>query len=531
MQFPKLKLKIKKIDLIFISFASILLIPRFIAFFTKSDYFNGDFAFYYFLTKDIMLEHKLPLLGHVVGEIGGFAQGPLWSYLLTIPFFIFNGDPFGGKVFMLLTSVLIYLSGSLFFYKFFGKAQGYLAAFLLGSSPYLIKWTNLAWPPYTVPLLTVFYLIFLYLFLLKKKNKYLYISSLSLGLFAHFEVASLGLLLPSFLILLAFLYYKKLVNVKVILKSFLAISISFIPHFVYDLTHNFYNIRGLIGIITNSSSSERNPLLLIIADRLHLLKTDLSAVFPVFDYRILIIILGFLLVGFYLYIKDKKIKKRNKIFAGYLLLIIPTTFLSINLIPVERASFWWITYLSVTYIFFTIIILGFLYRKSFFGQIFVIIIIIISLTSFRDNLKELLSKYEEHKNQTHEVMIQAPIEYIYADSKNQPFSVIFITSEKKIIDYKYMLWFLKHNKFINSSFPNNMDLNYSSPGGVPAFINEPKQFNNLKKGSYYIIISNKTLESGYAKRILEKNNFGNIIYTREIEKGINGFTVQKRIIN
>ncbi len=523
------KNKISLITFLFLIYSTILFLPRLISSLTKSDYFNGDFAFYYFLTKDIVINHDLPLLGHVVGEIGGFAQGPLWSYLLVPFFIIFNGDPIGGKLFMLLTSLVIYFTGVLFAWKKLGKLEGISTAFFLGSSPYLIKWTNLAWPPYIVPLLMILYFLFLYLFLSKKENKYFYASSLSLSLMAHFEIASLGLLLPSFIIILFYFVYRKLLNLKSTTTSLIIFSISFIPHLIYDLTHNFYNTRGFLSILFGTKNSESYPILLALQDRLHLIKTDLSAVFSIHDFRILLIIFVFLIFGTYLYIKDRKIKIWKKIFIANFLVIICTTFIGLILIPVERASFWWITYLTITYIFFSGIILGYMFRRNILFKLIISLIFLISIYSFFQNTNSLINIYQQYKNLKNEIRIQDPIEYVYFDSKNQAFNVIFLTGGEKIIDYKYMFSQTekKHNTYF---YPTNINPSFTSGGGKPTYIKEIRQFDNLSSGIYYIIISNRSIESGYAKRILDRNNFGEIIYTKRIHDE-EGFTIQKRILD
>ncbi len=86
----------------------------------------------------------------------------------------------------------------------------------------------------------------------------------------------------------------------------------------------------------------------------------------------------------------------------------------------------------------------------------------------------------------------------------------------------------KHNTYF---YPTNIDPSFTSGGGKPVYIKEIKQFDNLSSGTYYMVISNRSLESGYAKRILDRNNFGEIIYTKRISDEYEGFTIQKRILN
>lgn len=526
----KINKKTKIQYFLFSVFIFLLLIPRFIVFSTKLDYFGGDFAFYYFLTRDIVVNLNFPLIGHVVGEIGGFTQGPLWSYLL-VPFFIFfDGNPIGGKMFMLLISLFILIFGSFFAWKYLGKIEGILIAFFLGSSPYLIKWTNLAWPPYVIPLITIFHLYFLFIFLSKKQNKYFYLSVSSLGLMAHFEVASLALLLPSFMLLTIYLLYRKALFKLDILKSLFIFSLFFVPHLIYDLNNKFYNLKGILSILTPDSKTNNIMWQIIIANRLHLFKTDLIAVFPIFDYKVLLIVFVFILLGFILFLKDRKIKKVNKLFIWYLLMIIPLTFFGVCLIPVKSASFWWFSYLTIVYIFLSGIILTYLLKKKIIYALIVITIIIINLKEFSGNLNSIFSKERELRNIKYEISIQAPIEDIYQDAINQSFKVLYVTGNHKVIDYKYMFLFIGKSKFNDSPYLENIDLNYTAGGGIPLPINESEQFKKLTSGIYYIIITNEASKSEYSNKLLNNKNIGVLLNEKKIQNGSKSFIVQKRVI-
>lgn len=527
----KTKKNISPSSLLFTIYILLFLIPRFIVFLTKSDYFNGDFAFYYFLTRDIVINHKFPLIGHVVGEIGGFAQGPGWSYLLTIPFIVFNGDPYGGKVFMLIVSVTILLSGSLLAWKYFGKIEGLLIGFFLGSSPYLIRWTNIAWPPYIVPLIFISYLFFLSLFLLNGKKRFFYLMATSLGLISHFEIASLALIFPSFLLLVFFFVYKSKINKIDIIKSLIVFSTFFIPHLIYDLSKNFYNLKGLLSLIQPNSNNTSLGFPIILADRLHLFKTDLIAIFTTSNYKFLVICFIFLLYGFSLFVRDKKVKSWKKIFISHILLSISLTFLGVCLIPVERASFWWFTYLTIIYIFFAGVMMGYLFKRNLFNKLIIIFVIGICLNLFLQNIKILISKQKEMSKLNYEIRIQEPIEYIYKNSNNEPFTAIFVTGEEKIIDYKYMLWFVGKNEYKNSKSLKNLDLNYTNGDGIPIFLNEEKQFNNLKKGIYYIIIKNSSLEINYVEKNLKNRKNFTLISSKEIKNMGKNLIIEKIRIN
>lgn len=530
--FHKLKEKLTPSFLLFLTIIIFSLIPRIIVFLTKEEYFTGDFAFYYFNAKEIVLNHNLPLIGHVVGDIGGFAQGAGWNYLLAIPFALFNGDPFGGKVLMLIVSFTTLILGLYTAWHLIGKREGIFIGFLLGTSQYLIMWTNDVWPPYIIPLLTILYLSALALFLSKNKRKHFILMSIVLGIMAHFEIASLGLLFPSYLLLIAYLFLKNKITKKDISLSFLTFIVFFVPHAIYDISHNFYNTRGILSLLLHHTNNTDNKFLLIITDRLHLFLTDFIEVFPISNIKLLIFIFLFLIFGLFLYARDERIKKWKKIFTSYIFISIPLTFFGLCLIPVERASFWWITYLTIFYVFFAGIILSFfLFYKGYLYKLAVILIITLFLYASIINLSVILNKQKELKPTQYLIRIQEPIEWIYTDSKDEQFNVLYITGLEKILDYKFMFWYVGKNEYRNSQALKSLDLQFTTSGGMPTYINEKTQFKNLKKGIYYIIITNQSLQNGYASKILKNKLLGKIISVKHIGNEPDGFEIRKIFID
>src|SRR5579872_22396 len=127
--------------ILFLFILAVTLIPRITLLVSKEDYFGGDFGFYYLHAKQLVIDHKVPLLGDEAGIISGFAQGPGWYYLLSIPFALTNGNPYGGKMLMFLVSIATVIVLSVFFWEKIGKTEAIFVAFLVGLSPYLIVWT------------------------------------------------------------------------------------------------------------------------------------------------------------------------------------------------------------------------------------------------------------------------------------------------------------------------------------------------------------------------------------------------------
>ncbi len=503
----KNKKTLKSFHIFFILLIVTLIIPRLIVFISRQEYMEG-FAYYYFFARSIIIDHNFPLIGPVVGDVGGFAQGAGWFYLLTIPFFIFNGNPFGMSVLIFCISIVTLLLGSIIGYTIIGKREGVLISILLGTSPYLISWSNDIWPPYVVPFIAVLYILGLLLFLKINKKRYFFIMPICLGAMAHFEIASLGLLFPSFISLTVFLFIKNKIIKKDILISAIFFGSFFIPHLIYDLKNNFYNLKGILDLILFKSSSDRSiTLSATLADRTHLLITDFIKVFPTPETGTLLLFILILLFGYLKLIGDKKIKNWQKIFTSYLLTSILLTFISVCILPVERASFWWLTYLTIFYIFFSGLITSYIYSTNYrLLKIILTVILSIFAYSFFNNFLIILNNEKQLRSVKYVISKQSPIEFIYKDSQDKPFRTLFITGEKDVVDYKYMLWYVGKTDFPNSQAIKLLDLNYTLKGGVLFSYDESTQFSNLKNGLYYLIISKNSVENGHIDKILKNVN-------------------------
>ena len=56
-------------------------------------FFHTDIARDFLLIKDVVINHKLTLIGPRTGGITGVFHGPLWLYLNSLPFVITHGNP------------------------------------------------------------------------------------------------------------------------------------------------------------------------------------------------------------------------------------------------------------------------------------------------------------------------------------------------------------------------------------------------------------------------------------------------------
>lgn len=169
-------------------------------------------------------------------------QGPLISYLPIIFFVPAGFDP------VLATRLFILFGASMIVPLYFGikwlidRNAAYFMLILFASLPFFSDYTKFLWSPnYQFVLSTL--LIFLLGFYKKKKNNVIFftiflLSGLLFQLHYQFMLIIIGLFLYFFLI-------KKENSWKILL--FLGgISLGFLPIILFELRHNFYNLRTAV---------------------------------------------------------------------------------------------------------------------------------------------------------------------------------------------------------------------------------------------------------------------------------------------
>ena len=190
---------------------SILIVLFIIAFFLriflidKNLFFGPEQGRDMLVVKDIVLNHKLVLIGPKTA-IDGVFHGPLYYYLATIPFFIGRGNPLVISLFFIflnsLTVFFIYLLGK----ELFGKRTGFLSAlfftFSFGSIV-MARW--LSHPPLILPLSCIFFL-FLAKFI-KGDNRYLIPAAIFYALASQAELSDF--IIFSFIVLFSVLVFRK----------------------------------------------------------------------------------------------------------------------------------------------------------------------------------------------------------------------------------------------------------------------------------------------------------------------------------
>lgn len=417
----------------------IALIPRISVLFNNNDYFGYEQGIDMLIAKKIVIDHEFPLLGYEVGGIGGFAKGPGWNYLLTIPFIISNGDPFAGRILMFILSIATVLLGFYLFRKIFGVTTAFFIAIFLSISPTLINHSGIVWPPLAMPILVIFY-AFAVFQILQKKINYLPLTALSVGLMTHFEIASSGILFIELFLLSIYLFNKKLLSWNYILFSLILFVLTLSPILLFDIQNEFTNSKGFLGLLF---ATKNFPTQIDLFNRFDNYFWNFRHTFTPNIY-VSIILIALLSLATRIYTIDKNNSQASRLFILFLIL---NPFFSFILLFLYKGVIfeWWLIYQSVFYCLAAgIMSFYFLKKKKIRFIAIATLLLLLLIFAFKSciNLQQTLSTIKERNN----IKRAIPIEYIYNNSRDEKFRIKIIAPRKNTEEYKYLIWLEEYRR-------------------------------------------------------------------------------------
>lgn len=231
--------------------------------------FIGDQGWFYLSARDMIIGGKIPLVG-ITSSHTWLHQGPLWTYLLIIPLWLFSFNPTSGVYLTIFISV-----ATLVFFYLVGKQlsspnAGLIAAFLYSASPYFVIRDRM--PYHTSPIPFFMLLLFYSLNKVAKGSAFWMVAvSFCISVLYGLELATV-VFIPVVLgvILYGFVkkedWFEKLINVRVVFLSLFALVLPMIPILIYDLQHGFpqtikysgwffYKLLQLVGIVHGEISN------------------------------------------------------------------------------------------------------------------------------------------------------------------------------------------------------------------------------------------------------------------------------------
>ena len=201
--------------------------------------FSGDQGYDFLIVKRMLVDGKWTLLGPKLGPqnpIGNVYLGPAYYYLIAPFLLIFNFDPIGPSVLMVILSIATIVTIYLICINFFSKKIAVLASSLYAINVPLIEQSRVALNPFPIPFFASVALLSSSKILTLKRQTLIWpiILGFALGILFQLHYLAVALIFTIFLILL---FTKKL---RSLLYSVCALIVAILPQLLFELRHQFF---------------------------------------------------------------------------------------------------------------------------------------------------------------------------------------------------------------------------------------------------------------------------------------------------
>ncbi len=140
--------------------------------------------------KNIIINHRYPLLGMPVKQDTGIFIGPLYYYLIALFYWMFDLDPIASPIFAGVTSIITFFALFYVAKKLFSVQVALVTVFLNSISFYIIYADRIQWPVNFIPVVSMLIFYFLYNVLIGNA-KYILALALVLGFSFHIHLTSM----------------------------------------------------------------------------------------------------------------------------------------------------------------------------------------------------------------------------------------------------------------------------------------------------------------------------------------------------
>lgn len=479
-------------------------IPRGTEFVNKNYVFGFDQGRDYLDVQKIVDQHKFTLIGTEIGAgSAGFKfifHGPGYYYLLTIPYILFKGDPYGGVVLMfflgLVSIALSFFAGN----KIFGKYGGLTLALLVAVSPPLISQSRFIWNSYPSTLFII--LIYYFIYLSNKNRKFLFLAGFFSAFVYNFELALAVPLVISVIIYSIFIL--KVRNIKSYLILILTIFIGFLPMFLFETRHGFLGLKSILGYIFYSQSKTQLPSIsLYNPSHINAFMFNFRDSFPQLDPGILEVILFALMFVSFLVMLWKEKPSSLKNLLLYLLSLPLITYFIFSFL---RNAVWqhYLYHLLIGYLFIFTYILITAFKKKMFVRYLLTVFVVIFLYRGVVNANAIYNQdFANYYGGTAKIKGKTDtLDYIYKDAKGEKFGLFIFAPPIYTYPFDYLISWYGKNKY----------------GFVPY---------NDKKGLFYLLIekdgSKPWTYQGWMETVIKT---GKVLETKRLLPS--DFIIQKR---
>ncbi len=406
----------------------IILLAAFLRLYKIEDHlhFLGDQGRDVLTVKRIIVDGKFTLLGPIA-SVGGFYLGPIYYYFMLPFLLLFNFNPVGPAVMIVLLSLLtIFLLYQLSL-EFFNQKTAILASCLYAFSPFVIIYSRFSWNPNAVPFFGLLLIYGLLKIVVKNQTKWSYVVGLTLGILIQLHYLALVFGLLIFLILLLFRQFKISIWLKIILGKL----ITFSPFLIFELRHHFPNTKTIFNFVTRSGDSaifSLNQFSFKLVDittrafwRIVVIESNPVSKFLMF-------VLGLSL--FWLFVKEKELKWRKP-----LIVLVSWFLVSVVSLSLYKGAVY--DYYMVIFLAFPALITGivfaWLFSKNLILKLFILAFFLLFM--FYQFNNSLIFKTQNCLL----ALTKQRASFILSQTKNQPYNFALLTASNSDHAYIYFL--------------------------------------------------------------------------------------------
>lgn len=421
--------------------------------FVNQIYFWFDQGLDMVLVKQLVIDHDISLTGRYSG-LAGVLMGPLYTWVLSVPFILGQGNPAANVIFFSVVCTLSVYATYLFLKKNINPASAVFVLLFLCFAPIYTFGSQVIASPHPLIFLFIFFIWFSYAIFVSQKTIFFVPLGLLIGIFFQLEIGFAIFTLPVIILLIITFKKFELLTDKFFYLGIIFGALTFLPQLLFDLRHDFLITNSLVNLLTGKSQnlySAPLPLPERFVSRLGSFWEDFQSFALYIKPWYLKIILPLIsLYGWLLIVKDRRRPELN--LAKILLVTLLGFFIGFTFYPGPLWT-WYRSGLPIVYILLLIVPLGVVWTKTKSVGILAIILIVLSIN-------QALSSGGVSKNDNANLQNQlAAIDHVYKLANGRPFAYYAYTPP--VYDYLWQYHFFWYGQKKYGYLPKNFQM------GVP----------------------------------------------------------------
>ncbi len=221
--------------------------------------FDRDYERDAFAVKQIIVEKKPILLGHQADNEKGFFMAPYFFYLLSPFYFAGHMQPLASmKLFVIFHNLMFLTFAIIILKKILGFWGMEIFLLLVALNPLMIGYQSSPWNPSLIPTSIILFWYLYYLAYKKDSLKLYMLLGLLVGVSASFHFQFIFQAIPMLFLFLR--KFKPWQFVKKIVTFGVFFVMTFLPIFIFDLRHDFLNIKLFLNFFNFSVGPKKSIL-------------------------------------------------------------------------------------------------------------------------------------------------------------------------------------------------------------------------------------------------------------------------------